>query len=102
MIKTVGAAAGDPECYQTFKLFFDPLIAATHKGFAPPHTTNADCQKLAETIIDPTGGYVLDVRIRIQRNIAGLRLLPAISFGDRREAERVVVKALRELQGEFA
>merc|ERR1719261_1090091 len=32
MIKTVGAVAGDGECYEAFAALFDPIIKAAHGG----------------------------------------------------------------------
>jgi creatine kinase len=105
MIKTVGAVAGDAECYEIFKGFFDPLIKVSHRGgkFAEVgHTTDLDYTKVSNVSIDAEGTHVVMVRIRAQRNLAGLRMLPACSRDERREVERVCCKAFHELSGEYA
>merc|ERR1719359_712436 len=108
-IKTVGLVAGDEESYETFKELFDPVISARHGGYAPhaKHPTDLDYTKLSTTKIDPTCDadgqckYVMTSRVRTGRSVRGMRLPPAIGFEERRELERVVVKALLNLDGEL-
>lgn len=105
MIKTVGAVAGDAESYDTFRKLFDPVIKVMHRGsrYAEDgHQTDLDDMKVSSEPLDPVGRYVLAVRVRTQRNLASLRMLPACSREERREAERVIWKALQELSGEFS
>merc|ERR1719411_1914345 len=47
-IMTVGATLGDEETYETFKPFFDKVIAKRHNGFGPNdnHKTDLDYTKL--------------------------------------------------------
>merc|ERR1719305_190465 len=103
MIKTVGMTAGDEECYDVFKDLFDPVIDIRHGGYKPDakHPTDLDISKLSSTVIDPTGKYVISTRVRTGRSIRGLRLPPSCKKGERREVERVVVKALLGLEGEL-
>jgi len=65
MIKTCGIVAGDEECYQTFATLFDPIIDIRHGGYAADavHPTDLDVSKLSETVIDPTGAYVISTRV---------------------------------------
>jgi len=100
MIKTVGAVAGDAESYEKFRKLFDPVIKATHRGshyFEDGHATDMDTVKVSALPIDPNGRYVISVRVRTQRNLRSLRMLPACSRDERREVERILVQALKEL-----
>merc|ERR1712193_235151 len=103
MIKTVGAVAGDEESYELFKEFFDPVISARHNGYAADakHPTDMNPANLSTTPIDPTGKYVLPPRCRTGRSVRGTRLPPCCSFEERRELERVIVKALLNLEGDL-
>merc|ERR1719460_2325710 len=103
MIKTVGMTAGDEDCYDVFKELFDPVIDIRHGGYKPDakHPTDLDISKLSSTSIDPSGKYVISTRVRTGRSIRGLRLPPSCKKGERREVERVVVKALLGLEGEL-
>jgi len=104
MVKTVGAVAGDAECYDTFKALFDPLIEAVHKAskFAESgHKSDLDPSQVSSAVIDPSGSHAVGVRICGQRNFAGIRMLPACSRQERRECERMVYQALEELAGDF-
>jgi len=103
MIKTVGAVAGDEESYELFKEFFDPVISARHNGYAADakHPTDMNPANLSTTPIDPTGKYVLTTRCRTGRSVRGTRLPPCCSFEERRELERVIVKALLNLEGDL-
>merc|ERR1719327_1436788 len=96
MMRTVGMTAGDEECYEVFKDLFDPVIDIRHGGYAPSakHPTDLDVTKLSTTSIDPTGKYVISTRVRTGRSLRGLRLPPVCSKDERRDVERVVVKAL--------
>eukprot|EP00746_Dinoflagellata_sp_MGD_P003121 gnl/MRDRNA2_/MRDRNA2_106075_c0_seq1.p1 gnl/MRDRNA2_/MRDRNA2_106075_c0~~gnl/MRDRNA2_/MRDRNA2_106075_c0_seq1.p1 ORF type:complete len:1378 (-),score=437.65 gnl/MRDRNA2_/MRDRNA2_106075_c0_seq1:61-4194(-) len=100
MIKTVGMVAGDEECYETFNELFDPVISTRHEGYATDakHPTNLDCAQLSTTKCDPSGKYILSAQVRTARSLRGLRLPPAMSQDERREAERVGVKALLQLK----
>lgn len=101
MIKTVGAVVGDAECYETFGALFDPLIKSIHRSSkfieVGQHTTDLDASKVIDLKIDPTGNHVLDVHIKGQRNIAGIRMLPACSSQDRLKAEKLAYSALLEM-----
>lgn len=99
MIKTVGAVAGDAECYELFAPFFDAVIQRRLPGIALDrgHCSDTSCEKVSAATMDPSGRYVLNVRARVSRNLEGLRFPPAISRDERRESERVLVKALVQL-----
>lgn len=103
MIKTVGLVAGDEESYDTFKLLFDPVIDQRHGGYAATakHPTDLDYGKLSNTVIDPTGKFVISTRVRTGRSIRGIKLPPSCTFDERREIERVLTTALKGLDGEL-
>jgi len=102
-ILTCGIVAGDEESWETFKELFDIVIAKRNGGYAPDavHKTDLDISKLSKTKIDPDGKYVLTTRCRTGRSVRGLPLPPAVSFEQRRETERVIVKGLNKLEGEL-
>merc|ERR1740121_2988781 len=111
MIKTLGAVAGDAECYETFRPLFDHLIRERH-GETSLQRAHAECLKpgtgrlpqrgvLSTARPDPTGRYVLSTHIRAARNLQGFRFPPAASFEERREVERLVVRAFGELPGDL-
>jgi len=52
-------------------------------------------------VIDPNGKYVISTRVRTGRSIRGIPLPPSCSKAERREIERVLVKALKGLDGEL-
>ena len=103
MIKTVGMVAGDEESYETFKALFDPVIDARHGGYPADakHPTDLDYGKLSNTVIDPTGKYVISTRVRTGRSIRGIKLPPSCTKEERREIERVLSTALKGLEGEL-
>merc|ERR1711959_272326 len=107
MIMTVGMVAGDEESYEVFKELFDPVIDIRHGGYASneKHPTDLDVSKLSNTLVDPRGKYVISTRVRSGRSIRGLRLPPACSKDERREVERMLVKALlsfeKDLKGDY-
>lgn len=104
MIRTVGVIAGDAECYETFHDLFDPIIRKRHHGWkgGSAHPTDLNPKSLSTEPIDPSGQHVQGLRLRVQRNIGSLRMLPACTFEERREVERLIAKALGGLPEEFA
>merc|ERR1719335_1340168 len=102
MVQNLGAVAGDEECYEVFREFFDPIIEDWH-GVARSqgHPTHLDCTKVTDAQIDPTGEYVVANRLRSGRSIRGLLLPPSISKDERREAERLISKVMMNITGEL-
>jgi creatine kinase len=109
MIKTCGLVAGDEECFTLFADIFEPVTSARHGGYARDarHPTNMDSSQLSKTVVDPTCDaegnckYVLTSRCRTGRSVRGFRLPPSISFEERRQLEDIVVKGLKNLDGEL-
>merc|ERR1740123_2468073 len=96
-IVTVGATAGDEETYEVFSDLFDPIIAGRHNGY-PADFTQPTC--LDPTKLRHSGfkeKYVLSSRVRTGRSIRGLCMPPFSSRAERREVERILVKATRAL-----
>jgi len=100
-IMTVGCVAGDEECYDVFKDFFDPIIDQRHGGYKPTdmHKTDLNWEGLKDAIFDDA--YVLSSRVRTGRSIRGLTLPPFCSRGERRAVEKVATEVLAGLEGEF-
>lgn len=101
LIKTVGLVAGDEECYETFKELFRSMIVLLHGPgcFSVPYVSDFDLNHLSTMHLDPSGKHVLSTQIRLARNLRGIRFPPAVTLEERRKVERVIVKALMELEG---
>merc|ERR1719412_2904676 len=100
-IMTCGATLGDEESYETFKDFFDEVIAKRHNGYAPDaiHKTDLDYTKLKNANFDEK--YVLSSRVRTGRSIKGLAYPPYCTRAERREVERILSEAGESLRGEL-
>jgi creatine kinase len=100
-IMTVGCVAGDEECYETFKEFFDPIISDRHAGYGPndKHKTCLDPSKIVGDNFDMN--YVISSRCRTGRSIRGFALPPWCSRAERNKVEEITVNALATLGGEF-
>lgn len=103
MCRTVGAVAGDEECYDVFREFFDSVIDLQHDGYSPEaiHPTDLDHMKVASDEVDPLGKYVVGARVETRRSLRGYRLPPSITREQRREVEQLVSKALLDLPDEL-
>jgi len=109
MIKTVGLVAGDEESYTVFADLFEPVLSARHGGYPRngKHPTDMNPANLSQTKIDPTCDkdgnckYVLTSRCRTGRSVRGTRLPPCTTFEERRKVEEMVVKGLKNLDGEL-
>jgi len=103
MLMSIGAVAGDEECYDLFRELFDPIIRGRHGGHAEssgPHPLDLAVGKVTETPIDPAGRYAISVRVRSHRNISGLRLAPACDRAERVKVEQALSKALSGIRDE--
>lgn len=100
-IMTVGCVAGDEECYEVFKDFFDPIIQDRHGGYKPSdkHKTDLNWEALTDAEFD--SNYVLSSRVRTGRSIKGLTLPPFCSRAERRKVEKISTEVLAGLEGEF-
>ncbi|PIO33103.1 hypothetical protein AB205_0149210 [Aquarana catesbeiana] len=92
-ILTVGAVAGDEECYDVFCDLFDPIIEDRHGGYKPgdQHKTDLKSEHLkGGDDLDPN--YVLSSRVRTGRSIRGFCLPPHCSRGERRAIEKLSIE----------
>ncbi|CAE7215255.1 Ckb, partial [Symbiodinium sp. KB8] len=94
MIKTLGAVAGDADCYDTFQPFFDKLISSCfgQAALERPHLGSPKRFIPAVALADPS--YVVSSHLRVSRNVQGLRFVPSMLRSERAEVERMLVKAL--------
>ncbi len=94
----IGVYAGDKESYSLFAPLFDPIIKEYH-GFnrEDSHKSNLNIDDLNISNPDPKGEFILSTRIRVGRNIDNMPLGTIISKEQRKEVERDVVKALKNL-----
>eukprot|EP00747_Dinoflagellata_sp_TGD_P207946 gnl/TRDRNA2_/TRDRNA2_81478_c0_seq1.p1 gnl/TRDRNA2_/TRDRNA2_81478_c0~~gnl/TRDRNA2_/TRDRNA2_81478_c0_seq1.p1 ORF type:complete len:780 (-),score=164.96 gnl/TRDRNA2_/TRDRNA2_81478_c0_seq1:111-2450(-) len=102
MIRTVGAVAGDSECYTVFRDFFDPIILAHHAGYAAAddasrHPTELDSRQLSGGPMDASGQYIESCQLVARRNLTGIRLTPSINHEERVRVETALVKAAAAL-----
>lgn len=101
--RVAGFVAGDEESFKAFQDLFDPVIKRLHGGLASDflHPIDNNTSKLSNAKIDPSGAYVMSLRLEMRRNLRGLLLAPCCDLEDRREVERVLVKVLMETQGTY-
>eukprot|EP00929_Paragymnodinium_shiwhaense_P008587 TRINITY_DN112544_c0_g1_i1.p1 TRINITY_DN112544_c0_g1~~TRINITY_DN112544_c0_g1_i1.p1 ORF type:complete len:1423 (-),score=292.96 TRINITY_DN112544_c0_g1_i1:132-4400(-) len=102
MIRTVGAVAGDADCYDVFRDLFDPLVKGWHPRYdaAAKQLSDWDGSALAGKV-DSTGRRVVSVRLNARRNLQGSRFAPACSKQDRRDIEQCITEAFSKLPTEF-
>mmetsp|Transcript_25355 Transcript_25355/g.45926 ORF Transcript_25355/g.45926 Transcript_25355/m.45926 type:complete len:948 (+) Transcript_25355:20-2863(+) len=90
---STGLMAGDEECLDTFKELFDVVLARL------PSLAS----KATSLPLDPSEPHCSWVRADLRRNISGIKLATCCSREERREAERLLVKAMSALStpGEY-
>ncbi|XP_033647574.1 creatine kinase, flagellar-like [Asterias rubens] len=98
-IMTVGLVAGDEECYEAFADLCNPIISDRHGGYSDTarHVTDLNPDNLVGGDLDPK--YVLSSRVRTGRSIRGYALPPICTRAERRDVEKIMVKALSSLDG---
>eukprot|EP00811_Abedinium_folium_P013819 NODE_2285_length_2247_cov_10.377358.p1 GENE.NODE_2285_length_2247_cov_10.377358~~NODE_2285_length_2247_cov_10.377358.p1 ORF type:complete len:655 (-),score=179.13 NODE_2285_length_2247_cov_10.377358:281-2008(-) len=95
---SLGPVAGDEGAYEVFRELFD--AAARSTGLSMGHCLGGvaaaplQLHDLCEQRIDPNGASGRAVRVELRRNFDGLRFAPCCSPEERREVERLVVRAL--------
>jgi len=101
-IMTCGATLGDEESYETFKPFYDLLIAKRHNGYAPDAVMKNDLNPdgLTNAVLDEK--FVRSSRVRTGRSIRGIGLPTFCSRAERREVENILQKACGKLEGDLA
>ncbi len=101
---SIGAYAGDADCYTKFSALFNPVIEDYH-GFPCHGTHREDFSRLDSASIPefaPNHERLLSTRIRIARNVEGVAFPPAISATAQLKLEQRIVSVLENLKGEFA
>jgi creatine kinase len=103
-ITTVGAVAGDAECFETFKEFFDPVISLRHNGYAADakHPSDLDYSKLHK--FEPNekdAARIRSTRVRTGRSLSGLPLPPSCNKAERREIEEKITTSLLTMEGDL-
>ena len=100
-----GLIAGDEECYTTFNSTFQGVVDQIHGAWGEGRRFISaldplDYQfQLRKTQLDRR--YVMSVRVRAARNLAGHRFPPACSAEERRVIEKGVTKALLSLKDDM-
>jgi len=99
----IGVYAGDEESYETFSPLFDKIIEDYH-GFSTTdrHKSDLSVETLTIPNLELAQKYIVSTRIRVGRNVKGFPLGTAISKEERDAVEALVVKALKNLEGELA
>merc|ERR1712130_358713 len=98
----VGMLFGDAECVTKFEDLVKPIMIRRHNNPKLPHPPpNLDGSQLLDhtQMIDPS--YVISTRVRTGRSISGFPLPPSIGHEQRKELEKIVVKALNSLTGDL-
>merc|ERR1711988_1519612 len=63
MVKTIGACAGDAECYDVFSELFEPLVRKRFPKYSieSGHEKDMDPSKVSSELLDPVNQNVLYV-----------------------------------------
>lgn len=100
----VGIYAPDADAYSVFADIFDPIIEDYHLGFKKsdchPDTDFGDVKSLIN--VDPSGKYVVSVRVRCGRSIEGFAFNPVLTEEQYKELEKTIAMTLNKLKGEIA
>lgn len=101
---TIGVYAGDAESLDRFELLFAPIIQELHgpdTDWTHPVVRDLETHRRPFSNPDPMGICIRSTRIRLARNLVGLRLMPTITRPEMQEVEDLVLSALRELSGDL-
>jgi len=92
----VGIYSGDEDCYEDFKLLFDPIIQEYHNvGADVKHVTDMSPEKVTVKVAEDCP--IKSTRIRVGRNIMGYGLSPGITQKQRVEVEEMMIEAFKQL-----
>eukprot|EP00611_Tribonema_gayanum_P013629 TRINITY_DN2464_c0_g1_i1.p1 TRINITY_DN2464_c0_g1~~TRINITY_DN2464_c0_g1_i1.p1 ORF type:complete len:375 (-),score=59.08 TRINITY_DN2464_c0_g1_i1:134-1258(-) len=100
----VGLWAADAECYALFSSVFLPIVQALHPRCGDvlqgwQHPIDGAWQRLLLDDPDPWHAHVTSVRVSAARNVAGVRLAPAMTLGDRQKVLSAVADACGQRLG---
>ncbi|KAG5181823.1 hypothetical protein JKP88DRAFT_263476 [Tribonema minus] len=100
----VGLWAADAECYALFSSVFLPIVQALHPRCGDvlqgwQHPIDGAWQRLLLDDPDPWYAHITSVRVSAARNVAGVRLAPAMMLGDRQKLLSAVADACGQRLG---
>lgn len=97
----IGAVAGDEECYEMFREFFEPVVKHCQDVavLGSLHPASDLPSAFRSSQLDRSGKYVISVRIQGSRNLSKFRFPPACSRSDRCQVESVLTNAFACFQG---
>mmetsp|Transcript_25477 Transcript_25477/g.59323 ORF Transcript_25477/g.59323 Transcript_25477/m.59323 type:complete len:530 (+) Transcript_25477:79-1668(+) len=98
MVKAAGLFAGDAECYELFAQAFGAIIPKIHLSFNPAEGQQVDppdaASTIPDTLIDPTGEFVVGTQVQVRRNLLQYPTPVAMSLEQRLEVEELLQTAL--------
>ncbi|XP_055375126.1 arginine kinase [Condylostylus longicornis] len=102
----LGIYVADPECYDTYKSLFDPIIISYH------NIEDSNAEKLQNDIdwgniadigdLDPEEKYILSTKCRVIRNLENTAFSPILKQEEFLEIEDKVKKACEQLKGDLS
>jgi len=107
LVQTIGAVAGDAECYEFFDALFAAIIRKCQPSWQPTSVGGGSGFGALEpgdvkpAALDPSGARVTSVQVCARRNLFKFHMPPAMSREERREVERLIVDAFASLGGEL-
>merc|ERR1740139_1069574 len=107
-VKSVGVIAGDAESYDVFGPLYEAILRLRfgpmeHEHRQPLAADLAkDLGELALQPLDPDGKHVLQVQVRLSRNLESMRFPSACYFEERRQVERSFASAFAGFDGDLA
>lgn len=104
MIRTLGLVAGDEQCYDTFSDVFLAVKKRWHSSGLKDCVLDDVCDGEKETAIPLGTGAaenLLSVQVCCSRNLSGLRMPSAAAREEFEEAERILTRALLNIEDEL-
>jgi len=98
-LKSIGAVAGDAECYQVFSPLFEKLIEGRHGKVPAAHMKCPGRRTLTAESAEPLEGYVISCKVAASRNLDGTPFPPAASRDQRQEVEHMISGAALQMEG---
>ena len=99
---SAGLLAGDEECYDLFGELIDPVIGEVHQineMKSLRSEVNLNWQRIKGGKL--YGANVLSFRLSTSRNIQGLRMIPGCPTAELLDIARVIMKALKSVEGKI-
>ncbi|CAK9096657.1 unnamed protein product [Durusdinium trenchii] len=101
MIKAVGAVAGDADCFETFKPFFDQVLVMCH-GEESLSRAHASCPPRSMALaLELPPEQVVACHLRISRNLKDFPFAPQMQRAQRSEVEQRIVSTLLARGGSY-